>query len=227
MESRTGTIPFMSILNLAGHSDHLTILDKLESFLYLWAWKCTIGFSSSEITHPRATKMSTTSLQDRACQRSNPSEAIPASWKNVPSRMGGARKGLPRKENFTSQHKMPVIHLWAMSNLEEMYLDLKFLALEPLFLKLHEILFDWDVKNSGCKRKAPDEDLNEGPSSHKKLVVPNSFYMTGQERKKLHTRKRERETLIEESCRHLIDHKDEKDDILEKFMNAIHNFMRM
>ncbi|KAJ1641726.1 hypothetical protein IWQ61_010743, partial [Dispira simplex] len=50
MHSRTGTVPFMSILNLAGRSQSLSIVDELESFLYLWVWKCSIGFSPSHIT---------------------------------------------------------------------------------------------------------------------------------------------------------------------------------
>ncbi|KAJ1654844.1 hypothetical protein IWQ61_005300 [Dispira simplex] len=247
MQSRTGTISFMSILNLTGHSDHLTILDELESVLYLWEWKCTIGFSWSEITRPRATKMSTTSLQNTSRQLSNPSKAIRASWKNVPSRMGGARAGLPRKETFyTPQPKVPGIRLWAMSNLEIFYLHRKvtdlvsvkdfqailddlrpdFRKLRPLFLKLREILFDWDVKNSGRKRKAADEDLGEGPSSRKKQSVPRSCYMTDQEVKEQYFRKfEEPETVFEEICRHLIARKAEKDDILENFMNAIDNFL--
>ncbi|KAJ1650577.1 hypothetical protein IWQ61_008655 [Dispira simplex] len=247
MESWTGTIPFMSILNLAGHSNHLTILDELESFLYLWAWKCTIGFSSSEITRPRETEMGTTSLQDTSRQRWNPYKAIPASWMNAHPRMGGARAGLPRKEYFyTPQPNVPMIHLWAMSNLRTISLSSKvkglltvegfqaivddlrpeFRKLRPLFLKLREILFDWDVKNSGRKRKAPDEDLDEAPPSRKKQSVSRSFYKTGQERKEQYTRIfEEPETLIERSCRRLIARKTEKDDILEKFMNAIDSFL--
>ncbi|KAJ1968834.1 hypothetical protein IWQ62_001002 [Dispira parvispora] len=50
MRSRTGTVPFMSILNLAGRSNSLSIVDELESLLYLWVWKCTIGFAQSDIT---------------------------------------------------------------------------------------------------------------------------------------------------------------------------------
>ncbi|KAJ1649395.1 hypothetical protein IWQ61_009507 [Dispira simplex] len=248
MESRTGTIPFMSILNLTEHSNHLTILDELESFLYLWVWKCTIGFSSSEITRPRETEMGTTSLQDTSHQRSNPYKAAPASWMNAPSRMGNARAGLPQKEYLhTLQPKVPGICLWAMSNLGTTYLRSKvtnlvseegfravldelrpeFRKLRPLFLKLREVLFDWDVKSSGRKRKTPDEDLGEGPSSRKKQSVQPSFYMTGQEVKELYSRKfEEPETLIERSCRRLIDRKAEKDDILQKFMDAIDNFMR-
>ncbi|KAJ1657335.1 hypothetical protein IWQ61_003257 [Dispira simplex] len=225
MQPRMGTIPFMSILNETGHSEHLTILDELESFLYLWVWKCTIGFSSSEITCPRTTKMSATSLQDTSHQLSNLPKVIPVSWMNAPSRMGNAWKGLPRKKYFYAlQPKVSGIRLWAMSNLGTISLRSKvkdlvcvvgfrlivdelrpeFRKLGPLFLKLREILFDWDVKNSGRKRKAPDEDLGEGPSS-RKFEEPEPF--------------------IERSCRHLIDRKAEKDDILEKFMNAIDSFL--
>ncbi|KAJ1657334.1 hypothetical protein IWQ61_003256 [Dispira simplex] len=248
MQSWTGTIPFMSILNLAGHSNHLTILDELESFLYLWVWKCTIGFSSSEITRPRTTKMSTTSLQDTR-QRSNLPKAIPASWKNAPSRMGGAREGLPQKEYLhTLQPKVPEVCLWAMSNLGTTYLRSKvtnlvtvkgfwvvldelrpeFRKLQPLFLKLREILFDWDVKSSGRKRKTPDEDFGKGLSSHKKQSVARSFYKTDQEVKEQYTRIfEEPESVFEEICSNLIDRKAEKDDILEKFLNTIDNFLDM
>ncbi|KAJ1642265.1 hypothetical protein IWQ61_010647, partial [Dispira simplex] len=192
---------------------------------------------------------STTSVQDTSRQRSNLPKAIPASWKNAPFRMGGARAGLPRKETFrTPQPKVPVICLWAMSSLETISLRSKvkglvsvkgfravldelrpeFRKLRPLFLKLRKILFDWDVKNSGRKRKAPDEDLGEGPSSRKKRSVSRSFYKTGQEREELYTRIFEDpESDFEESCRRLIARKAEKDDILEKFMNAIDNFLDM
>ncbi|KAJ1950377.1 hypothetical protein IWQ62_006578, partial [Dispira parvispora] len=37
MGSRTGTVPFMSILNLAGRSNQLSIADELESLFYLWS----------------------------------------------------------------------------------------------------------------------------------------------------------------------------------------------
>ncbi|KAJ1968319.1 hypothetical protein IWQ62_001318 [Dispira parvispora] len=48
--SRTGTLPFMSILNLAGRTDKLSFLDECESFLYLFLWKCTIGFARHQVS---------------------------------------------------------------------------------------------------------------------------------------------------------------------------------
>ncbi|KAJ1969658.1 hypothetical protein IWQ62_000485 [Dispira parvispora] len=52
MLSRVGTLPFMSILNLAGRTDKLSFLDECESFLYLYLWKCVIGFSRHLIPPP-------------------------------------------------------------------------------------------------------------------------------------------------------------------------------
>ncbi|KAJ1655470.1 hypothetical protein IWQ61_004784 [Dispira simplex] len=45
-----GTVPFMSMLNLAGYSNKLSIVDELESFLYFWVWKCTMGFTPPDIS---------------------------------------------------------------------------------------------------------------------------------------------------------------------------------
>ncbi|KAJ1969659.1 hypothetical protein IWQ62_000486 [Dispira parvispora] len=52
MLSRVGTLPFMSILNLADHRDKLSFLDECESFLYLFLWKCTIGFARHQVSPP-------------------------------------------------------------------------------------------------------------------------------------------------------------------------------
>ncbi|KAJ1967606.1 hypothetical protein IWQ62_001749 [Dispira parvispora] len=52
MLSRVGTLPFMSILNLAGRTDKLSFLDECESFLYLYLWKCTIGFARYQLSPP-------------------------------------------------------------------------------------------------------------------------------------------------------------------------------
>ncbi|KAJ1646675.1 hypothetical protein IWQ61_010171 [Dispira simplex] len=56
MQSRTGTLPFMSILSLAGKTSSLTFLDECESFLYLFLWKCVIGFARCQISLPATTK---------------------------------------------------------------------------------------------------------------------------------------------------------------------------
>ncbi|KAJ1966698.1 hypothetical protein IWQ62_002301 [Dispira parvispora] len=51
-----GTVPFMSILNLAGYSHKLSVLDELGSFLYLSVWKCTIGFTPPDITRSKTAR---------------------------------------------------------------------------------------------------------------------------------------------------------------------------
>ncbi|KAJ1642261.1 hypothetical protein IWQ61_010648, partial [Dispira simplex] len=56
MQLRTGTLPFMSILNLAGKTSTLTFLDECESFLYLFLWKCIIRFARCQISLPAITK---------------------------------------------------------------------------------------------------------------------------------------------------------------------------
>ncbi|KAJ1969660.1 hypothetical protein IWQ62_000487 [Dispira parvispora] len=56
MLSRVGTLPFMSILNLAGRKDKLSFLDECESFLYLYLWKCTTGFARHQVSPPDARK---------------------------------------------------------------------------------------------------------------------------------------------------------------------------
>ncbi|KAJ1968318.1 hypothetical protein IWQ62_001317 [Dispira parvispora] len=56
MLSRVGTLPFMSILNLAGRTDKLSFLDECESFLYLYLWKCTIGFARHQTSPPNVRK---------------------------------------------------------------------------------------------------------------------------------------------------------------------------
>ncbi|KAJ1651975.1 hypothetical protein IWQ61_007580 [Dispira simplex] len=193
IQLRTGTTSFMSILNLAGYSHERTILDELESLLYLWVWKCTIGFSPSEITRSRATTTSTTTQQGTSDQRSKSSNVERPSWKTASSRMGRTPIGQTRAESsFTPQPKVPLVRFWASGNpgtdclsakckdtdshsafrsvLED--LQPEFRRLKPSFLKLREILFDWDVeqgvKNTGRERKAVDED-DENPPPKRRL----------------------------------------------------------
>ncbi|KAJ1643897.1 hypothetical protein IWQ61_010477, partial [Dispira simplex] len=205
MQSLTGTIPFMSILNLAGYSRDLTILDELESFLYLWVWKCIIGFSPSEITRSRATKAGSATQQGVSHQRSNSLNVERPSWKTASSRMGKAPTGqIQAGSSFTPQPKVPLVRSWATGNpgtdcltaklghimyagsfnlvLED--LRPEFEKLKPLFLKLREILFDWDVgqgvENTGRKRKAVDEGIDENPPPKRRSGMSN-FFMTNKE----------------------------------------------
>ncbi|KAJ1660120.1 hypothetical protein IWQ61_000918 [Dispira simplex] len=245
MQSRTGTIPFMSILNLAGYSHDFTILDELESFLYLWVWKCTIGFSPSEITRSRAIKAGTTTQQGSSHQRSKSSNVERPSWKTASSRMGNAPTGQTQAESsFTPQPKVPLVRFWATGNpgtdcltakvvhmsteyaFRTVLDDLRpeFWKLKPLFLKLREILFDWDVeqgvKNTGRKRKVVDED-DENPSPKRQLDPPNLSEIKEKLAKEWSDKPAEPGNFIDEYCGRLLDRKAKKDRILEKFVKAI------
>ncbi|KAJ1648894.1 hypothetical protein IWQ61_009848, partial [Dispira simplex] len=249
MQSRTGTTPFMSILNLAGYSHDLTILDEFESFLYLWVWKCTIGFSPSEITRPRATKTGTTTQQGTSHQRSKSSNVERPSWKTASSRMDSAPTGQTQAESsFTPQPKMPAVRLWATGNPGTDCLTAKlghimnadsfnivlddlrpeFWKLKPLFLKLREILFDWDVEqgveNTERKRKAVDEGIDENPPPKRRSGTSN-FFMTKEEFKKRWSEKSaDPKTFIDKCCHRLLDRNAKKDRIVEKFVKAIDDF---
>ncbi|KAJ1650193.1 hypothetical protein IWQ61_008942, partial [Dispira simplex] len=63
-----GTVPFMSMLNLAGYSNKLSIVDELESFLYLWIWKCTMGFTPPDTSRNRSTTMAPNAARDTSVQ---------------------------------------------------------------------------------------------------------------------------------------------------------------
>ncbi|KAJ1649989.1 hypothetical protein IWQ61_009086 [Dispira simplex] len=246
MQSRTGTTPFMSILNLAGYSNDLTILDELESFLYLWVWKCTIGFSPSEITRSRATKTGTTTQQGTSHQRSKSSNVERPSWKTASSRMGNTPTGQTQAESsFTPQPKMPLVRLWATGNPGTDCLSAKckdtgshsafntvlddlrpeFWKLKALFLELREILFDWDVgqgvKNTGRERKAVDEGIDENSPPKRLLELLNLFETKEEMEQRWSGKPAEPETSIDESCHRLLDRKAEKGRILEKFVKAI------
>ncbi|KAJ1644768.1 hypothetical protein IWQ61_010382, partial [Dispira simplex] len=249
MKSLTGTTPFMSILNLAGYSHDLTILDEFESFLYLWVWKCIIGFSPSEITRPRATKAGSATQQGASHQRSKSSNVEPSSWKTAFSRMGNAPTGqIQAGSSFTPQPKVPLVRSWATGNPGTDCLSAKFRhivnadsfsivlddlrpefqELKPLFLELREILFDWDVgqsvENTGRKRKAVDEGIGKNPPRKRRLGTSN-FFMTKEERIKQRAGKPvELETSTDKYCRRLRDREAEKDWIVEKFVNAVAKF---
>ncbi|KAJ2573659.1 hypothetical protein GGH95_004030, partial [Coemansia sp. RSA 1836] len=45
---RTGTLPFMSILNLEGHPDQRTELDDWESLIYVLCWVATFGINADD-----------------------------------------------------------------------------------------------------------------------------------------------------------------------------------
>ncbi|KAJ2811739.1 hypothetical protein FBU31_007720 [Coemansia sp. 'formosensis'] len=45
---RTGTLPFMSILNLEAHPDQQTELDDFESLLYVLCFQATFGINNDD-----------------------------------------------------------------------------------------------------------------------------------------------------------------------------------
>ncbi|KAJ1648749.1 hypothetical protein IWQ61_009956 [Dispira simplex] len=252
MQSRTGTLPFMSTLNLAGHSRELTILDELESFLYLWVWKCTIGLSPSEITRSRTTKTAITPPQNAPLQPSNSSKALPVSWKTVPPRKANTPTGRTQVENsFTPQPKVPSVRWWAMDNpgtdcltakcrdtgshsaFESVLDDLRpeFKRLRRLFLNLRKVLFDWDgeqgidEQKGKRKREATDESGDEGPAPKRGWNPENQLNFSKFVRKaKYDDGSTESDTLVAKVTRRLIDRKGKKDEIVEKFERALNEF---
>ncbi|KAJ1649013.1 hypothetical protein IWQ61_009767 [Dispira simplex] len=76
MLSRMGTLPFMSILNLAGHAKHLTFIDECESFLYLFVWKYIIGFSRCQMSLTTTTKPKKTATGKNATSHTPLSKGV-------------------------------------------------------------------------------------------------------------------------------------------------------
>ncbi|KAJ1650089.1 hypothetical protein IWQ61_009011, partial [Dispira simplex] len=161
--SRTGTVSFMSMLNLAGYSNKHTIVDELESFLYLWVWKCTIGFTPPDISHTQSAPNTTqaTSVEPSANPRVQPVSRLKLTNQNLAAL---AR----RSKHPVGAVKQPEVWNWAKGEPGDECLLAKFLntssnlifgtvlnelrpefrTLKPLFLKLSRILFDWDGEQS-------------------------------------------------------------------------------
>ncbi|KAJ1641935.1 hypothetical protein IWQ61_010694, partial [Dispira simplex] len=202
------------------------------------------------ITRPRATKAGSASQQGASHQRSKSSNVEPSSWKTASSRMGNVPTGqIQVGSSFTPQPKVPLVRSWATGNPGTDCLSAKvihmsteyafrtvlgdlrpeFWKLRPLFLKLREILFDWDVgqgvENTRRKRKAVDEGIDENPPS-KRRSGTSIYSKTNKELEMLirPDTPAEPEDFINEYCQRLLDREAEKDRIVEKFMDAIDNF---
>ncbi|KAJ1647568.1 hypothetical protein IWQ61_010079 [Dispira simplex] len=182
MHSRTGTVPFMSILNLAGRSQNLSIVDELESFMYLWVWKCSIGFSPSHITRSNTAsntpqvsspQPSMASISQDLCTRlhitshkptsSAQKSKLPVDDTEKPSVRAWAR-GDPGKSCL----KAKILHTSDDMSFSLVLEDLppEFKNLKPLFLDLREALFDWDGQQASYfKRKSskPTQELEFKP----------------------------------------------------------------
>ncbi|KAJ1660313.1 hypothetical protein IWQ61_000742 [Dispira simplex] len=163
----------MSILSLAGCSQSLSIVDEIESFLYLWVWKCSIGFSPSHITRfntasntPQVSspQPSVASISRDLCTRLHITSHKPTS----PSQ----KSTLPGDET-----KQPSVRLWAKGDPGSDCLDAKlkdtansmsfslvlkdlppeFEKLKPLFLELRKALFDWDGQQASYFKATSSE----------------------------------------------------------------------
>ncbi|KAJ1967332.1 Mitochondrial carrier protein ymc2 [Dispira parvispora] len=187
MRSRTGTVPFMSILNLAGRSNSLSIVDELESLLYLWVWKFTIGFSQSDITRSKSAASSPQSISQAstASQQQNlPSlqQAIGSLQINRVTRdcITSHRSTAPTQEKTppATDTKQPSVRQWAQgdpgtdclnakfrdtatdASFSKVLAELKpeFVTYRTLFLELRRALFDWDGQQASYLEEKTSED---------------------------------------------------------------------
>ncbi|KAJ1967046.1 hypothetical protein IWQ62_002093 [Dispira parvispora] len=159
MCSRTGTVPFMSILNLAGRSNQLSIVDELESLVYLWVWKCTIGISPSHITRSK-----TTAHTSQVVISQLPSDSVSERVTRLYVTSHKPTAKAQRRKHFLSETRKLLVRSWANGNPGKDCLNAKyshtsndtlfeivleeiqpeFSNLKDMFLELREVLFDWD-----------------------------------------------------------------------------------
>ncbi|KAJ1652930.1 hypothetical protein IWQ61_006843 [Dispira simplex] len=249
MWSRTGTVPFLSILNLAGYSHKLTIVDELESLLYLWVWKCTIGFTSADITRTRSTTTVPNSFQAISAQSPNSLLVQCMSRTKLTNQNPATLARLSK--HHVGPAKQPLIRSWAKGELGDECLLAKynntlydatfgpvlnelrpeFRMLKPLFLELRKILFDWDGKQSLFLLKTTSGRKTEAQQDISRL----SQIAWGPRKKSVYikptaghqssdTSTPNNRTEIDLYCDRLISRAEKADDILDKFAIAIGNF---
>ncbi|KAJ1967048.1 hypothetical protein IWQ62_002095, partial [Dispira parvispora] len=161
MRSCTGTIPFMSILNLAGRSNQLTIVDELESLFYLWVWKCTIGLSPLDITRSK-----TTAHTSQVVISQLPSDSVSERVTRLYVTSHKPTSKSQKSELPVDETRQTSVRLWAKGDPGTACLNAKwkdtasdmsfrvvlkelkpeFVELKDMFLKLRKALFDWDGK---------------------------------------------------------------------------------
>ncbi|KAJ1641829.1 hypothetical protein IWQ61_010714 [Dispira simplex] len=171
MLSRTGTLPFMSIFNLAGHTNHLTFIDECESFLYLFVWKCIIGFARCQLSLLATTKLMKTvtgknstshTLLSKGVTSGSKGKAALDSAKVNPVERGEAQPvqgGAPHpsfeeemvhqwdsNESIEAIEKLKRLHMESRNNFTVVLDELRpeFRGLRPFFHRLHEALFTWE-----------------------------------------------------------------------------------
>ncbi|KAJ1654181.1 hypothetical protein IWQ61_005839 [Dispira simplex] len=115
VHSPTGMVPFMSILNLAGCSQSHSIADELESFLYLWVWKCLIGFSPSHIIHPNTASNTPQSFVASIPQRITQMYVTSHKLSSLAQ----------RRKFLLKEAKQPSVQAWAKGDLEKSCLNAK------------------------------------------------------------------------------------------------------
>ncbi|KAJ1958982.1 hypothetical protein IWQ62_004796 [Dispira parvispora] len=234
-----GTVPFMSILNLAGYSHKLSIVDELESFLYLWLWKCTTGFTPSGSTSTRTTSIS-------SHPRVQPVTRLKLTNQSRPALAGRRRPRGVAKE--------PEVWKWAQGNPRGYSLNWKmghttndmlysfvtrelrpeFRTFEPMFYRFRRVLFDWDGQQ---------QLFNSGKLTRKRETKPQDDSSTGNNGKvdmskirdatPVQCHQTENSTTSDDSFtidayyERLISRAEEADDILGRFAYVIkHPFAR-
>ncbi|KAJ1656773.1 hypothetical protein IWQ61_003706 [Dispira simplex] len=244
-----GTVPFMSMLNLAGYSNKLSIVDELESFLYLWVWKCTMGFTPPDISRNRNTTTVPNAARDTSVKSAaNPCVQPVSRWKLTNQHPAAlARKSI----HLVGLAKQPSIRWWAkgepggeclLAKFKDTLSDIafgtvlnelrpEFRMLKPLFLKLRRILFDWDGKQSlfslgtisGEEATVWQDRSRLGQSAcRRKKSFANAKPKT--DRQERNTSTSTNRTEIDLYCERLISRAEEAEDILDKFAIAIEYF---
>ncbi|KAJ1644269.1 hypothetical protein IWQ61_010437 [Dispira simplex] len=169
--SRTGTLPFMSILNLAGHTNHLTFIDECESFLYLFFWKCIIGLARCQLSLTVTTKPKKTATGKNITSHTPLSKGVAGGSKGKatldpakanlvecgkaqPVQGGAPRPSFEEKmaHQWVSNQSIEAIedakrlHMESRNNFTVVLKELRpeFRCLEDFFQDLRDALFTWE-----------------------------------------------------------------------------------
>ncbi|KAJ1645700.1 hypothetical protein IWQ61_010289 [Dispira simplex] len=137
MLSCTGTLPFMSILNLVDHAKHLTFIDECESFLYLFVWKCIIGFACCQLSPLATTKLMKTTTGKGATSHILLSKGV-AGGNKVKTPLDSTKVNLVERgkaqpiQDVASRplFKKKVVHQWVSNQSIEAIEDVKCLHME-------------------------------------------------------------------------------------------------
>ncbi|KAJ1641932.1 hypothetical protein IWQ61_010695 [Dispira simplex] len=181
MLSRTGTLPFMSILNLAGHTNDLTFIDECESFLYLFVWKCIIGFARCQLSLPATTKTKKTATGKNTTSHTPLSKGVAGGSKGKaaadPAKANPVGRGEAQPVQGGAPHpsfEEKKIHQWvsnqsieAIEDAKRLHMDSRntftvvlkelrpeFRRLEDFFQDLRDALFTWEGGGGAIITKA-------------------------------------------------------------------------